>query len=116
MARVTKVGLTGAITRRFAPTVPKFFRMTMFAADGVTPMASKTGLWWAWWSSLAAVRTAVADAAGTGAATDGSGQFQVSAPFGLSAGDNQGYGIVSDQDASPDAAEVVYAGTFNVGT
>lgn len=90
------------------------FTMTLYEADGVTLAANKTGLWWAWWDTLAHVRTAAANAAGTGATTDASGVFTVSAPSGLSPGADQGFGIISDQDATADTAEAAYVGSFDV--
>jgi hypothetical protein len=88
--------------------------MTLYLADGSTLAASKTGLWWAWWSTVAKVRTDAAEAGGTGDSTDPSGVFDVPAPSSLFSGNNQGYGIVSDQDATPDSSEAVYTGTFDV--
>ncbi len=90
------------------------FSFTLYGTDGVTPVASRTGLWWAWWDTIAHVRTAAANAEGTGAATDASGVFTVTAPSGLSPGNNQGFGIVSDQDSTPDATEAAYVGSFDV--
>lgn len=95
-------------------TNPRQFSMTLYESDGVTLAANKTGLWWSWWDTLAHVRTAAANASGTGASTDASGVFTVSAPSGLSPGADQGFGIISDQDATADTAELAYVGSFDV--
>lgn len=95
-------------------TSSRQFSFTLYGTDGVTPVASRTGLWWAWWDTIAHMRTQAADASGTGASTDGSGVFTVTAPGGLSVGTNQGFGIVSDQDSTPDATEAAYVGSFDV--
>jgi hypothetical protein len=97
-----------------ATGVQREFEVTLYEADGTTLATSKTGLWWAWWSTVAAVRSGVADASGTGATTDGSGVFTVNAPNYLTVGTNQGFGIISDQDATPDSTEAAYTGTFDV--
>jgi len=89
------------------------FEFTLYQVDGATPLANKTGLWWAWWDVLADVRSTAPDASGTGATTDASGVFSVVAPSALSAGVNQGFGIISDQDATPDATEAAYVGSFD---
>ena len=90
------------------------FSLTLYQEDGVTPLAGRANLWYAWWPSIADARTAAASIYGTGASTNGSGQITFSAPSGLSVGNNQGYGVISDQDATADAAEIAYVGSFDV--
>lgn len=97
-----------------AATVQRQFSMTLYLSDGITPAANKTGLWYAWWQSLANVRTAAPDVQGTGVSTNGSGVITFNAPNFLQIGNDQGYGIISDQDSTPDASEVAYTGTFDV--
>jgi hypothetical protein len=97
-----------------APTVQRQFSMTLYLSDGLTLAAGKTGLWWSWWASVAAVRTSPPDASGSGATTNGSGVITLNAPNFLQIGNDQGYGIISDQDSTPDATEVAYTGTFDV--
>lgn len=99
---------------RAGASIQRLFQMTLYNADGTTPAANKTDLWWGWWPTLASVRTDPPTASGTGQSTNASGVFTVNAPSYLAVGDDQGYGIISDQDATPDASEVAYAGTFNV--
>lgn len=104
----------GASASADLSVVSRSFEFTLYAVDGSTPLASKSGLWWAWWPSIAAMRSAAPDASGTGASTDASGVFRVGAPASLSVGTNQGFGIISDQDSTPDATEAAYVGSFDV--
>jgi hypothetical protein len=90
------------------------FQITLYQEDGATPLAGRTGLWYAWWPSIAAAQTQAASIYGTGASTNGSGQITFAAPSALSIGNNQGYGVISDQDATPDSAEIAYVGSFDV--
>jgi hypothetical protein len=90
------------------------FQITLYQEDGATPLAGRTGLWYAWWPSIAAAQTQAATIYGTGASTNGSGQITFAAPSALTIGNNQGYGVISDQDATPDSAEIAYVGSFDV--
>jgi hypothetical protein len=93
----------------------RFFSFALKGVDGVTPAASLTGLKWVWWPTIAAMFAgSAADAHGSGATTDGSGVFTAEAPSGLSAGTNQGFGVISNQDATPDSTEAAYVGSFDV--
>lgn len=94
----------------------RIFRFQCVRQD-MTLFASQTGLWYAWFPSIAALRAAAVSAggsAGTGRSTDINGMFSVSAPVALSAGEDQGFGIVGNQDATADDVEVAYVGSFDV--
>lgn len=95
-------------------SIQRQFQMTLFQSDGTTPAASKTGLWWAWWTAVSNVRTTAPDASGSDAVTDVNGVFTANAPNILTAAVDQGFGIIADQDATPDATEASYTGTFDV--
>jgi hypothetical protein len=110
----TTLSVLGLPIGQPAPTVQRQFVMTLYLSDGLTLAANKSGLWWSWWQTLAAVRSAAPDASGTGVTTDANGVFTVNAPNFLQVGNDQGYGIISDQDLTPDASEVAFTGTFDV--
>lgn len=120
IAPTTAVALAGSATAGASASAgltvvgSRQFSMTLYEADGVTLAASNTGLWWAWWSSIANMRSAAPDASGTGASTDGSGVITLTAPSGLSVGADQGFGVISNQDATADGAELAYVGSFDV--
>jgi len=91
------------------------FQLSIAQANGnIVSGAGTTSLWWAWWPSITSMRTEAAAASGTGASIDGSGVFAVSAPATLSVGDNQGILIVSNQDGTPDTAELTFVGPVTV--
>jgi hypothetical protein len=96
------------------PSIQRKFSMSLYLSDGLTLAANRSGLWWAWWPSVANVRTDAPAASGSGATTNASGLFEVNAPNYLSTSNDQGYGLISDQDSTPDASEVAYSGTFDV--
>jgi hypothetical protein len=78
-------------------------------------LANATGLWWVWWSSLAAFLAGnAATAAGTGATTDANGVFLVQVNAAVTPGAEQGFGVIGNMDATADLLERAYVGTFDV--
>lgn len=94
--------------------ITRQFQMTFYQEDRSTPAAGVTGIHGAWWPSIAASRTQAPSVSWTGLSTNGSGQVTMAAASGLSIGTNQGFGYLSNQDATPDSSEVAYIGSFDV--
>lgn len=94
----------------------RIFRFQCVRQD-MSLLANQTDLWFAWFPSIAALIAAAAaagGASGTGRSTDSVGMFSAAAPNLLSVGEDQGFGIVGNQDATADDAEYAYAGSFDV--
>lgn len=82
-----------------------------------TLMQNEGPFFYAWFPSIAAMRAAAiaaGGASGEGFSFDSNGILQLPAPGALSPGEDQGFGVVSEQDATPDDAERAYVGAFDV--
>jgi hypothetical protein len=89
------------------------FRFILYATDGETPKANWTYAWWAWWPTLASMRTQGPTGQGGPGTTDVNGFFEQPAPVGVTVATEQGFGVISDQDAVADDVEAAYIGTFD---
>lgn len=95
----------------------KVFRTPIRIDDGSPngiPWVNQTGLKWAWWSSIANALSQAPAASGSDGSTDSNGFFNAAAPGTLSAGPDQGFGLIFNLDSVPDDVEVGYQGTFDV--
>lgn len=123
LAQATLTGIAAALQGVAAGQVTataefgsRIFRFPLAYADR-SPAANLSGLWWAWFPSITALRNAAVaagGAAGTGATTGPTGVFSVPAPANLSVGEDQGFGLISEEDNTPDDASRSWVNAFDV--